>query len=326
MDEDAKMEPGELLWKVLKREGIMLPLSLLQQESLIEMEEKIKLGYAATYNYLAQLANNPDSTINRIECNNLISTINDFNTQIGKEGISLKSDDKKIIEFLSENKKINFRTFLELLGPLQMISEIIKASEDDEFSKVIKTTLVLYIFQSLYELLLQLVDRYLYIYLDTTKTAKSNKRFMLRVNRTEGEHAWASLINDVFISLKVVGRENNSIFRIFSKQLRNKIAHFVMFYDSKRDKIVLPNGEELTLGKLSEYYKYLYLFMYRWMEETLVDKHIDKNNLEVTLKEALKEGYTSLFHEFKRGFRAGAAKGWGTLILFIEREENANHK
>ena len=324
MDEGIEMEQGELIWKVLRREGIMLPLSLLQQEVLIEMEEKIRLGYSATYHYLWKIGKSPDSTINKIKCNELIGIIDDFYAKISKEGIDLEPDDEKIIDFLSKNKKINLRTFLELLGPLQMILDIIKASEESEFSKIIKATLALYIFQNMYELLLQLVDRYLYIHLNEIKAIEFYKRFG-EVNRMEGEHAWASLINDVFVMLKVVEKENNSIFRIFSKQFRNKIAHFTLFYDSKRDRVVLPNGGELTLEEISKHYKYIYLFMYKWLEETLVDKHIDKNNLEATLKEAFKEAYSDLLHEFKRKFRAGVAKRWGTYILFIV-EEDANHK
>ncbi|MGC8791606.1 MAG: hypothetical protein ACP5PO_08900, partial [Desulfurella sp.] len=65
-------------------------------------------------------------------------------------------------------------------------------------------------------------------------------------------------------------------------------------------------------------------FMYEWLKETMIQKQINKNDLELFLNKALKEAFESLVNEYRRGLRAGVAKRWGDIILYLEREESTN--
>ncbi len=97
-----------------------------------------------------------------------------------------------------------------------MILEIINAIKLSKYQKIIEVAITLYIFQNLYELLLQVVDRYLYTYLNENRKYGGGFEDFLsekKINRREGDHAYASQIDNVFISLKIVGKENNSIFK-----------------------------------------------------------------------------------------------------------------
>lgn len=323
MADNAIAVPGNLTRKILKNQGIMLPLSYLQTGTFAEMEDKLRSGIWAAQIYITEIRNNPDKIIDKGAIGSTLQMLNYANTELTKKyGINLTNDDIKIIAFLSQNK-LNLKSFLELLGPYTMLSEVSREL-DGEYSKIVKVTLLLYLFQNSYELLLEIVDRNLYGYLNSQQglVHKGGIKEFLKVDRMRGDHAVAGSINEALFELGVVTKSNSSIFHFWSKDFRNSLAHFTILYDSKRDKIIMPGGNEITSDELGKFYCYVYAFMYEWVKNSMANKQLTQNNFQDKLEEAFRTDFTNLSKEMTRAVRAGAAKHWGSVIIYFDEKKD----
>ena len=103
MAENALAVPGDPTRKILKRQGITLPLSYLQKDTVAEVEDKLRLGIFATQNYVNEIIKNPGKIIDKDSIGSTLRILDEANTELAKEyGMNLTNDDIKI-----ETKGIN---------------------------------------------------------------------------------------------------------------------------------------------------------------------------------------------------------------------------
>ena len=186
----------------------------------------------------------------------------------------ITSDDKKIIDFIKEISKGNLEDFLEIIGMFYFITQAAKESLNlREGSENARLAILFWCFQSLYELILYVIDRRLDYYISTNKKTigkdKSIDKFRA-INRSGNKHAPVGIINSVLSYILNMSEDNNSIFGRSQgsgiREIRNAIAHSNVFYDSGSKRINLIKGNYITLEEFEKHYFHLYLFVCSWLE------------------------------------------------------------
>lgn len=226
--------------------------------------------------------------------------------------------DEKILNFLTKDKHLGFKHFMEIMGALSAVRDLVnELTENKDLSKLVRVSLYLYLFQSLYEINLLAIDRYLFELAETGKISVGGRFMDKNIDRNIGEHATAGTINETFRLLGIVDGQNDSILsKPFSKN-RNAIGHFTAFYDYKRDMIMI-NKEFVTIEELMKAYERLYLFMVRWSDLAFTAMGITRDSFVSRYKDETIKSLTDMRYFIHRKIiRGGYAPKFGSILLYL---------
>jgi hypothetical protein len=304
-------------YRILCNLGIVLPLSLLQKPFIKNLDVALESGSAFTFRkFLETTVANIGDLIKTDSLNECFNEIEKTRNEM--TSVSLTKDDEKVVKFLTDNKKLGFKYFLQIIGPISIVDELInemeKTKEKQGLPKTIEVALYLYLFQSVYETILLSFDRFLYEYVSGNHIKLQDNRFML-IDRSTNEHREAGGINKILAELGIVDKNNDSIVNAPFRSKRNAIGHFTAFYDSKIDKILI-NNEYMSLEQLIEAFERLYLFFMRWMDYSFPANNLTKETFAEEFKKAMVTDFTELIQLLNRVvIRAHRYQRFGQIII-----------
>jgi len=307
-----------IISSVMEANSIFLPANLLQGDFLTELERKLQIGNLTVIStYFKSLANDVDKTLSTPDLEALFSEIVALEKEISSTDPNiLQEGDKKILQFLKSTRS-GILDFLRLAGPIYSLSELMgKIEKNKDLDRVIVATMAIYTFQNLYELLLQNIDARLLLYLqDPESSVTGNFDKFKEVDRNDGDHATAGLINQMFVQLRVIEQADKSIFSGETKRLRNKAAHFNIYYDSRRDRFFFPKGEALDFDGFLRLLGHLYMFLVEWLQSSMGLKFQGHDVAVAKLKEEFKNSCLGISRAFLAFSRAGYQKRYGLFII-----------
>jgi uncharacterized protein YqgV (UPF0045/DUF77 family) len=237
----------------------------------------------------------------------------------------LGEGDQKILKFLTTHKKTGIFDFLRLAGPMYGLTELMdKVQKDPDLDRVIVANILLNALQSLYELLLQNMDGRVLTYIkeDQAIQIKGGIKSFMDIKRDEGDHATAGQLKFVFIELGILSKDDQSILTGDTRKLRNKSAHFGLFYDSQKTTFVFQRGGELTYDAFVTLLGHYYLFLVEWLQSSIGFQFNDKNEMETKIKTDIQNMFYGLSKAFRIISRAGLQRQYQTVIIrFLEKKE-----
>ena len=322
-------EKAKLIQYIFKELGINLPHILLKQKATHEIERVLRTEQLdELLKFIKTLCDDPEKYINVNgidDCSELIKNISE-NVEFQKRKIS--EDDEKIINFLIEHTTLKPKDFLNMLGHLYFVLQVTeKLEKTKNLSRVLKMSLLMWCFLNLYELILLNIDRRLRSYLQ--KNSKKNddsdiKKFLEANQKRPNDHATAGLINKVLCEILSLNEENNSIFGKNSKPriIRNKIAHYNLFYDSEKNKLVSSNFEEYSFEDFLENYYLLSNFLLRSFNMMVANNKFDKDTMIQSFKETFCEAYHILNNKIQNPEQAKEI--YRNLIRELKKEQKQN--
>jgi hypothetical protein len=273
-------------YRILHNMGVVLPLNLLKKPFIQGLDAALDSGNAFTLrHFLQKTVENIDDLVKTDSLDGFFDEIEKTRREITSS--SLTNDDQKIIDFLAKSKKLGFKCFMQIIGPISVIDELLtdmgETKEKYGLSKKIEVALYLYLFQSIYETMILSFDRFLYEYVSGNNIKLSYK--FMKIDRSATGHIEAGGINSALVQLKVVDGNNDSIVNTPFRGKRNAIGHFNAFYDSELDKIII-NNEYMSLGELVEAFERLYLFFMSWMDCSFPANNLTRETFVEEFKKA----------------------------------------
>lgn len=171
-----------------------------------------------------------------------------------------------------------------------------------------------------------MVDRRTYYFLNDPANSLLNEKFAQRFNNLNREqyhgHATTGGINFVLSKiLSLDSRTNLSIFGSIDnpKNLRNKISHTALFFDSVRNRIVCLDGSEYEIEEFQrEFYK-LFQFLFEWIRLS-INKPINDPQFSNDLSRDLKSGIYMMSSNYKKEHRLYYTRRLSAFIFWIENE------
>jgi hypothetical protein len=211
----------------------------------------------------------------------------------------LTEDDKKIINFL---KNIEFDGIKELIKISHRMFYLSSLQEDLQKieNKQVYSTLLIFIFQNNYEIILEMVSYRIYEYITKNETKikkllKSNSSnsdyFNKLLNKiknkiNKNEHLTPHELNKIFNLLGVVAQNNNS--KVFGEKglgkLRNKFAHFNFYLIKNEEKIFFLDNNEIDVNSFLDNFKTLYTFLIELIYDKIQTLNLWVSILEVDYK------------------------------------------
>lgn len=318
----------KIIKHILEEKGIILPLPLLKNECILQLEKALSSGnpYLVSRFY-GRIASNIDECV-RIEwLDEFIVLSSRISEEISKKyGKFLTLDDEKILDFLVSNAQFP-EDFLAIVGPFYYLCRVADELENNKkISDILFYTILLWIFVNLYEILLHHVDRRIYYYITSNNLEARFGRFM-NIRRDKGEHATAGLINKILSAILGISPKNQSLFGETStpKIIRNKISHSNIFYEPEKKKIITLDGNEYSTEDFLKQYSQIYVFLIRWMEKSLGAEICDTNFKSEVVK-SLKNIFKDLSRAFLQVERSPEhRKAFAQLIIKLKkakREDN----
>jgi hypothetical protein len=203
----------------------------------------------------------------------------------------------------------------------EIIAELEKNQEN--LSNKIKICTSLWLFSVIFEQILHMVDRRVYFFLSDPKNPFSNEKFFKRFKNIKRyqyhDHATAGELNSVLSNILSFNPQKNlSIFGSIDnpKNLRNKISHSGLFYDSVRNRIICLDGSEYMIEEfLREFYK-LFQFLFKWIEFS-IDKPINDSQIVDDMSRDLKSGFYEISSEYKKEHRLHYTRRLSAFIFWV---------
>ena len=162
---------SESFFKYLLEEGklsIILPTSLFETQIIKDLESAfLTENPHKIIRFLKSISDNLEQYVSTEQAFDLIMNLKKF---LSDNNISLSEDDIKIIKFLSSKTVLPFNDFIEMIGPLHFIGELIDSLKKiHNLDEIIKITIYMYLFILCYEIVLYQTDRRLYFFLESSK-------------------------------------------------------------------------------------------------------------------------------------------------------------
>ena len=317
---------SDLVRAILKMNDVAVPEGLLNQDWIKDLGEKLATGNPTLMaNYFRKMGDNIDVVISPDTSASLFDGIIEMKQTIKVDPNVLGVGDQKILKFLASHKKAGIFDFLRLAGPMYGLTELLgKVQKTPDLDRVIVANILLNTLQSLYELLLQNIDGRILTYIkeDQTIPIKGGIKNFMDVNRDDGDHATAGQLNTVFVELGVISKGDQSIFTGDTRKLRNKSAHFGLFYDSQKKVFVFQRGGELTWDTFTTLLGHYYLFLVEWLQTSIDFKFNTKEEMAARMKIDIQNMFYGLSKAFRIISRAGLQRQYRTLIIrFLEKKE-----
>jgi succinate dehydrogenase flavin-adding protein (antitoxin of CptAB toxin-antitoxin module) len=324
------MAPEGISRFILRQQGIIIPEMILKKEFISEIDEKLlSQSPILVSHFLRKVAKNVDLYIDIDNIHTVTGKISEMDTLLSSQyGSLLTSDDIKILNFISQQKKDSIYDFLEIAGPLYFSLEIIDELEKNQnlYSIKISVSSSLWLFGVIFEQILHMMDRRMYQFLIDPNNPQSNKksfeRFKNLRRKQYHEHATAGGINVILSKILPLDvQKNSSIFgsTANAKSLRNKISHSNLFYDSVRNRIVCLDGTEYTIEEfIREFYK-LFQFLIKWIQLS-INKPITASQFSDDIVQDLQSSFFTLSKEYRKEHRYYCNRRLSTVIIRIVKE------
>jgi hypothetical protein len=320
---------------ILKKQGLVIPEIILKQEFITEFEKTLQgQSPLLVAHFLKKVADNVESYIDIENINKVTGKVSEMNSFLSSQyGTLLTDDDIKILNFISQMQKNSVYDFLEIAGPLYFGVEIIDELErkHDLYSDKIKVSSSLWLFGAIFEQILHMVDRRIYHFLNDATNSESIDKFFKSFkegNREQyHEHATSGKINRVLSEILSLNPKTNlSIFGSIEnpKNLRNKISHSNLFYDSVRNKIICLDGSEYEIDEfIREFYR-LFQFLFEWIRLSINKPMTDPQFSDDVITD-FKSGFYIMYKSYKREHRFYANRRLSALVIWIEKEIQREH-
>lgn len=199
-------------------------------------------------------------------------------------GRSISEEDKKVVDFLIKKCPASgFMTFTKIAGPAYAIAESLDKLKEEKVSKTIEVTCIIWFYITVYELILQIVhDRLIGAIDQIPSQYQQNFRDKIK----DEEHVAAGFMNKTFAKILGYNEKNNkSIFA--ESDLRNKLSHAGLFYDSGRNRIITITGNEITFEEFNRKFEMAYTFLAYLLEESFKKEEITVDDFPRILSELL---------------------------------------
>lgn len=337
--------------EIISSLGTAIPASITDNRWMQDFEERLN-DFSRLWNFIK--STKIEEIIKEQDCIELFEKVKAMEKDV-QGRTSLNKGDIWTLDFLKGVNGSDAIAFIKMVGPLYYMIRIAADIEKrmNTLTSNLKAALFVYLFQNLYELLLENIDSCFYVYLDKKEKVKGQqhidkfrKRFIIerRESRSQrediGKHADAGLIHGMLKEVYTEECENNgrledktlledTIFNKMAKKLRNSSAHLNAFYDEKINKIVFLNGDEMTMDEFISLYDKLFLFLTEWMElylsgskdgKAFADKIYEEmgkmlSQTEREMREIERRGDRKLWNMV-------VEKRWGSNIVKIKEKEN----
>jgi hypothetical protein len=334
--------------------GMAIPSGLTDDGWLRKFEERLT-DFSRLWGFVK--STKVEEIIKEQDCIELFERVRSIETDV-QGRINLSKGEMWSLKFLKGINESDFIAFIKMVGPLHYMVRIASDIEKkgDDLTNNLRAALFIYLFQNLYELLLENIDSCFYVYLDRKDEVKGQKninnyrqRFIVdrkearKIKEDKGEHATAGMIHGMLKEVYKEECDNNqtsedltllddTIFNQMAKKFRNASAHFNAFYDENRNRIVFLNGEEMTMNEFTSLYDKLFLFLTQWMNLYLSEAKDSKafaNKIKEEMVKMLSRTERRL-HEIERSGKRGAwnilvLKLWGNSIVKFEKNDTVDN-
>ena len=145
---------------LIEKEELVLPLAALRNKMILELDRALSTSIPVNVSdFYKRIANNPGEYFDLDELSIMLQKIQ--STMTLPNGKRVSEDDGKIINFLVGIQKLPAENFLELVGPLYSLAELLDDLEKnkEKLSKILKINLFMWFFVNIYELTLHMIDR-----------------------------------------------------------------------------------------------------------------------------------------------------------------------
>ncbi len=324
------MATGDISRFILKKQGLVIPEIILNQKFIAEFDKRLQeQSPLLVAHFLKKVADNVESYIDVNNINIVTKRVSEMDSILSTQyGTLLTNDDYKILNFISQMQKNSVYDFLEIAGPLYFGVEIIDELEknQDLYSDKIKVSSSLWLFGAIFEQILHMVDRRIYHFLTDPVNPNSTNKFFKSFKDGRREqyhnHATSGKINIVLSKILSLDPQTNlSIFGSTDnpKNLRNKISHSNLFFDSVRNKIVCLDGSEYDIDEfIREFYR-LFQFLFEWIRLS-INKPMTDPQFSDDVVTDFKSGFYSMYKSYKREHRFYANRRLSALVIWIEKE------
>jgi hypothetical protein len=328
------MATGDISRFILKQQGLVIPEIILSQEFIAELDEELhKQSPLLVSHFLKKVANNIDNYIDTTRINNVNKRVAEMEEGISATyGSLLTNDDLEILKLLHQVGGDSLYDFLEIAGPLYFSLEIIDDlnSHKEIYSEKIKLSSSFWLFDVLFEQILHMIDRRLINFLNDPNNPKAHDSYYNRFKNLERKQyhnqATAGSINYVLSKiLSLDPKKNLSIFGHIDNpaNLRNRISHSNLFFDSRRNKIVCLDGSEYEIEDFVKEFMKLLQFLFEWIRLT-VNRPLTDPQISKDVSKDLLSSMNIMSNLYRREHRFYRNRRLASLILWIEEESTSN--
>jgi|GEM_PF-1588766 len=328
------MTTGDISRFILKQQGLVIPEILLKQSFISELDIELqKQSPLLVSHFLKKVAKNIDNYVDSAKINLVNVRISKMEKEINSTyGTLLTGDDLKILNLLHKIGNDSLYDFLEIAGPLYFSLEIIDDlnSHQDTYSEKIRFSSSFWLFNVLFEQILHMIDRRLIQFLNDPTNPSSHDAFYDQFKKIKRKqyhnHATVGIINNVLSKILSLNQlKNLSIFGHTDNpaNLRNRISHSNIFFDSTRNKIICLDGAEYEIEDFVKELLKLFQFLFEWIQLS-VNRPLTDSQISKDISMDLLSSLNIMSNLYRREHRFNYNRRLAALILWIEKESSIN--
>ncbi len=253
---------------LIEKENLLIPEIFFENDSLKELNRVLS---TKNINSLASFFKNSS------EKNLNIPFFKDIEKELKIKRV-LKSEDLELIKNISEVGVCDSNTFFKMLGILNHISFLFDTIEEKKYPEVVKSTLMLWSYQMVYEMISTIFSGYVYDYASSDKI--KNKSFLK--NFKDNKHPPLGTLLLFLKKNKIISNRNY----FFENIKRNGIAHGNIYFDPYKNIFISSIGKELNYLDFMKDLKYSY--------EILMEFILLVNGNSYNLREDMLLGFKAL--------------------------------
>jgi hypothetical protein len=263
---------------MVEKRYISLPIVLLESNFVIKLNDALLTKNARTVSsFFSNMAEHPKGLLSKKYCDSLFAGVLDLeNQRASKYGDLLTENDTKILNWVKTVSKVTIEDFLEITGPLYFLMRAIRDVEGvDENLKNLRAIVLFWSYQSLYEMIIYILDRRLVSALkdnkDTVLKRKKEVLNFLNTDRKGSKHATLGKLRSALYALLDIQSDADGLLStkndpIAPGAVRNYLAHSNVFYDMERKKIVFTGKKEMSYDEFMKSFHHVFSFVAKWLE------------------------------------------------------------
>lgn len=284
-----------------KRRNIKLPICIFNADGLAELNN----AFATEKAYLvSQFYKNFNKFID-VSCFEKVA-------KNVKERAPIGDVDIKLIEALVKIKRQDSEFFFDYVGNLYYLAELVdqlKFIEPER--KVIRVSLMLFAYVNMVEVVTRLLSKLIKDLIYERKETKDYENFLSEFK--DGEHPTLGRTLGTMERLALLSNARDSLLQK-NKDIRNKISHANIFYDSGREKIYFTNGREVSPEVIKEDMSLLFNFLNEFIYQL--------NGKDENLLKTINPAFSKMANMFLKIQRSGPLKRAFNFVIFSLRDEN----
>ena len=275
-----KSDLKQILDKLEAEKRVRLPQRLLESDNLKKFDKFLTNRYSlGLYHFYNKMLDKD------------VGIYEDLSEELKNRG-KVAIEDKKLIKGIYELlKKSKTDYIFEGVGNFSQIEELVNELRKTKLSLKIKIPLFFWIYLNIVETLSSyLAETYLFIAY-FKEDADYIKEFQEKKNK--GEHLLFSDLRRFSLNWGLINKDEKNF--LSKNNLRNKIAHANLYYDSKRKKIIVADFQDL---KIADFRKE-FIYLYNLLKELIFTLNGDDSDLSKNIKK-IREKNARFFHKMVR--------------------------